>query len=63
LAADLLNAICASYPGLAAISLEVVDCNDRAVAFYRKQGFQVIDHRPTSHGADDYLSFIMEKRL
>jgi ribosomal protein S18 acetylase RimI-like enzyme len=63
LAANLLEAICASYPGLAAISLEVVDCNDRAVAFYRKQGFQVIDHRPASHGAADYLSFIMEKRL
>jgi len=49
LAARMLVAICAAHAGAPGIRLEVIDGNDRAMAFYRKHGFAVISHGPSSH--------------
>ncbi|TIW20804.1 MAG: GNAT family N-acetyltransferase, partial [Mesorhizobium sp.] len=38
LATDLLHAVLAAHAGIASIALEVIEGNDRAIAFYRKHG-------------------------
>ncbi|TIU06965.1 MAG: N-acetyltransferase, partial [Mesorhizobium sp.] len=43
--------------------LEVLEGNDRAMAFYRKHGFEVVDRRAASHGAEGHASLIMRKLL
>jgi len=63
LAADLLHAVLAAHAGVPSIALEVVEGNDRALAFYRKHGFEVVERRPASHGAEGRSSFIMRRLL
>jgi ribosomal protein S18 acetylase RimI-like enzyme len=63
LAADLLRAVLAAHVGIPSIALEVLEGNDRAMAFYRKHGFEVVERGPASHGADGRFSFIMRKLL
>jgi len=63
LAADLLHAVLAAHAGVPSIALEVLEGNDRALAFYRKHGFEVVEHRPASHGAEGRWSFIMRRLL
>ena len=52
LAADMLRAVFAAHSGIPSIALEVLEGNDRAMAFYRKHGFEVVERRAASHGAE-----------
>jgi ribosomal protein S18 acetylase RimI-like enzyme len=61
LAADLLHAVLAAHAGMASIALEVIEGNDRAMAFYRKHGFEVVERQAASHGAEGHSSFIMRR--
>lgn len=63
LAADMLHAVFAAHAGIPSIALEVVEGNDRAIAFYRKHGFEVVERRLASHGAEGLTSFIMRRPL
>jgi ribosomal protein S18 acetylase RimI-like enzyme len=63
LAADLLHAVLAAHAGMPSIALEVLEGNDRALAFYRKHGFEVVERQVASHGADGLWSFIMRRPL
>ena len=46
LAADLLHTVLAAHAGMPSIGLEVLEGNDRALAFYGKHGFEVVDGVP-----------------
>ena len=61
LAADLLHAVLVAHAGVPSIALEVLEGNDRALAFYRKHGFEVVERRRASH--DGGWSFIMRRLL
>ncbi|TIT17095.1 MAG: GNAT family N-acetyltransferase, partial [Mesorhizobium sp.] len=63
LAADMLHAVLAAHSGIPSIALEVNEGNDRAIAFYRKHGFEVVERRPASHGVEGHASFIMRRLL
>ena len=63
LGADLLHAVLAAHAGIPSIALEVLEGNDRAIAFYRKHGFEVVERRPDAHGAEGRFSLIMRKPL
>ncbi|WP_246694224.1 N-acetyltransferase [Mesorhizobium sp. M2E.F.Ca.ET.209.01.1.1] len=63
LAADLLDAVLSIHAGLPSIALEVLEGNDRALAFYRKHGFEVVDRKPSSYGSEGRMSLIMRKLL
>ena len=62
-AVDLLHAVLAAHAGMPSIALEVLEGNDRALAFYRKHGFEVVERRAASHGAAGHWSFIMRRLL
>jgi ribosomal protein S18 acetylase RimI-like enzyme len=62
-AVDLLHAVLAAHAGMPSIALEVLEGNDRALAFYRKHGFEVVERQAASHGADGHSSFIMRRLL
>jgi ribosomal protein S18 acetylase RimI-like enzyme len=51
LAAGLLHAVLAARAGIPSITLEVIEGTDRAMAFYRKHGFEPVERRAASHGA------------
>ncbi|KUM25132.1 GCN5 family acetyltransferase [Mesorhizobium loti] len=63
LAVDLLHAVLAAHAGIPSIALEVIEGNDRAVAFYRKHGFEVAERRPAAHGVGGHASLIMRRLL
>jgi ribosomal protein S18 acetylase RimI-like enzyme len=63
LAADLLHAVFAAHSGIPSIALEVLEGNERAMAFYRKHGFEVVERRAASHGAEGHASLIMRRLL
>ncbi|WP_246688452.1 MULTISPECIES: GNAT family N-acetyltransferase [unclassified Mesorhizobium] len=63
LAADLLQAVLAAHACLPSITLEVLEGNDRALAFYHKHGFEVVDRKPASYGSAGRMSLIMRKLL
>ncbi|TIW33509.1 MAG: GNAT family N-acetyltransferase, partial [Mesorhizobium sp.] len=63
LATDLLHAVLAAHAGIASIALEVIEGNDRAIAFYRKHGFEVVERRPAAHGVGGHASLIMRRPL
>ena len=63
LAADLLHAVLAAHAGIASIALEVIEGNDRAIAFYRKYGFEVVERRAAAHGVGGHASLIMRRPL
>ena len=63
LASNLLHAVLAAHAGIPSIALEVLEGNDRATAFYRKHGFEIVSRQPASHGADGKFSLIMRKPL
>lgn len=62
-AVDVLHAVLAAHAGMPSIALEVLEGNDRALAFYRKHGFEVVERRAASHGVDSHSSFIMRRLL
>lgn len=62
-AVDLLHAVLAAHAGVPSIALEVLEGNDRALAFYRKHGFEVVERRAAPHGAAGHSSFIMRRLL
>lgn len=62
-AVDLLHAVLAAHAGVPSIALEVVEGNERAIAFYRKHGFEVVERRPASFGPAGLMSFIMRRQL
>lgn len=63
LAADLLHAVLAAHAGIPSIALEVIEGNDRAIAFYRKHGFEVVERRDAAHGVGGHASLIMRRLL
>lgn len=63
LAADMLHAVLAAHAGIASIALEVLEGNDRAMAFYRKHGFELVERRLEAHGVEGHGSFIMRRML
>ena len=63
LAADLMHAGTAYYPAAQIVELEVLEGNDRALAFYRKHGFETVRMAVASYDATDHRSHIMEKLL
>lgn len=62
-AVDLLHAVLAAHAGMPSIALEVLEGNDRALAFYKKHGFEVVERRDASHGPAGHSSFIMRRLL
>jgi len=62
-AVELLHAVLAAHAGMPSIALEVLQGNDRALAFYRKHGFEVVERRTAPHGAAGHSSFIMRRLL
>jgi ribosomal protein S18 acetylase RimI-like enzyme len=62
-AVDLLHAVLAAHAGMPSIALEVLEGNDRALAFYQKHGFEVVEQRAAPHGAAGHSSFIMRRLL
>ena len=62
-AVDLLHAVLAAHAGMPSMALEVLQGNDRALAFYRKHGFEVVERRTAPHGAAGHSSFIMRRLL
>ncbi|CAN7490950.1 N-acetyltransferase [Mesorhizobium amorphae] len=63
LATDMLHAVLAAHAGIASIALEVIEGNDRAIAFYRKHGFEVVEKRAAAHGVGGHASLIMRRVL
>lgn len=63
LATDLLHAVLAAHAGIPSIALEVIEGNDRAIAFYHKHGFEVVERRPAAHGVGGHASLIMRRLL
>ena len=63
LAADMLAAICQVHEGCQSMGLKVIQGNDRALAFCRKQGFVIVERRPASLGVDGHYAIIMRKHL
>ncbi|UVK37729.1 GNAT family N-acetyltransferase [Mesorhizobium sp. AR10] len=63
LAVNLLHAVLAAHAGIPSIALEVIEGNDRAIAFYRKHGFEVVERRPAAHGIGGHASLIMRRLL
>ncbi|WP_217578436.1 N-acetyltransferase [Mesorhizobium sp. GbtcB19] len=63
LAVDLLHAVLAAHAGIPSIALEVIEGNDRAIAFYRKYGFEVVERRDAAHGVGGHASLIMRHML
>jgi ribosomal protein S18 acetylase RimI-like enzyme len=63
LAADMLAAVCRMHDGCQSIGLKVIQGNERALAFCRKQGFVVVERRPASLGVDGHYALIMRKHL
>lgn len=63
LSADLLHAVLAAHAGMPSIALEVLEGNDRAIAFYRKHGFEIVERRPACHGVEGHASFLMRRLL
>ena len=63
LAVDLLHAVLAAHAGIPSIALEVIEGNDRAIAFYGKHGFEVVERRPAAHGVGGHASLIMRRML
>ncbi|NUS22272.1 MAG: GNAT family N-acetyltransferase, partial [Mesorhizobium sp.] len=63
LAVDLLHAVLAAHAGIPSIALEVIEGNDRAIAFYRKHGFEVVERRDAAHGVGGHASLIMRRLL
>ena len=63
LAANLLRAMLAAHSGLASISLEAIEGNERAIAFYRKHGFAVTDHKSSCGSVDGVPTLVMTKFL
>ncbi|MEP9389408.1 N-acetyltransferase [Mesorhizobium sp. KR9-304] len=62
-AVDLLHAVLAAHAGMPSIALEVLEGNDRALAFYKKHGFEVVERRAAPHGAAGHSSLIMRRLL
>lgn len=62
-AVDLLHAVLAAHAGMASIALEVLEGNDRALAFYKKHGFEIVERQPASHGANGRWSYIMRRPI
>ena len=63
LGTDLLHAVLAAHAGMPSIALEVLEGNDRAIAFYRKHGFEIVERRPACHGVEGHSSFLMRRLL
>lgn len=63
LAVDLLHAVLAAHAGIPSIALEVIEGNERAIAFYRKHGFEPVERRPAAHGVGGHASLIMRRML
>jgi len=63
MATDMLHAVFAAHAGIASIALEVIEGNDRAIAFYRKHGFEVVEKRAAAHGVGGHASLIMRRVL
>ncbi|AZO70307.1 MAG: GNAT family N-acetyltransferase [Mesorhizobium sp.] len=63
LAVDLLHAVLAAHAGIPSIALEVIEGNERAIGFYRKHGFEVVERRPAAHGVGGHASLIMRRLL
>jgi len=57
------SAVLATHVGIPSIALEVLEGNDRALAFYRKYGFEIVDRKPASYGEEGRMSIIMRKLL
>lgn len=63
LAADLLHTVLAAHAGMPSIALEVLEGNDRAIAFYRKHGFEIVERRADCHGVEGHSSLLMRRPL
>ncbi len=63
LAADLLHAVLAAHAGLPSIGLEVLEGNDRAIRFYEKHGFVVVERKNACGSVDGVPTLVMRKIL
>ena len=63
LAADLLHAVLAAFVGDRQIALEVLEGNDRAIAFYAKHGFSVAERRGACGGIEGVPTLVMRRAL
>lgn len=63
LADDLLRAILAAHAGLPSISLEVMEGNDRAIAFYKKNGFVETGRKDACGGIENVPTLVMTRVL
>lgn len=62
-AAGLLHAVMANYVGEPSISLEVIDGNERAIRFYEKQGFEVVERKGACGSIDGVPALVMRRGL
>lgn len=62
-AAGLLHAVMANYVGEPSISLEVIAGNERAIRFYEKQGFEVIERKSACGSIDGVPTLVMRRGL
>ncbi len=62
-AAELLIACIAASEGHPSLALEVVEGNDRAVAFYRKHGFEVTERKGACGGIEGVPTLVMRRPL
>lgn len=63
LATDLLHAVLAFHAGIPSIAVEVIEGNERALSFYRKHGFEVVQRQTASHDAGGPSSVVLRKLL
>lgn len=63
LAARMLEAVAAHFPRARSMALDVIVGNDRAIAFYRKHGFAVVDNASAYPGLDDAPAIVMRKEI
>lgn len=63
LGSALLHAVIANYVGEPSISLEVIKGNDRAVLFYQREGFAILEERNACGGIGGVPTLIMRKPM
>lgn len=64
LAADLLHATIAAFTGEGNVmSLEVLEGNERALSFYRRQGFDIVERRGACGGIEGLPTLLMARPL
>ena len=63
IASALLQAVMVNYVGEPSISLEVIDGNDRAISFYEKNGFMLVERKSACGTIQGVPTLVMRRSL